>query len=172
MHRLSPLLIAGIGLAAAACSVGGPSDASKPAHLVENLTVSNGNAYEVDALTAGKLVYTDRKYVFTEVPATWEGVEFIRTANGDKFGKEGNHVSFTVAADATVYVAYDARVKRVPDWLEGWSAADEAIGTNDVARRVYKKTFIGGSKVALGGNLAGEAAGAESNYNVIVRPGL
>ena len=80
-------------------------------------------------------------------------------------------LTFTLTADATVYVLYDDRVVILPAWLDDgtWMLTSDIVGTNDVARRVYKKVFSAGI-VALGGNAMPPMSGANSNYNVVAIP--
>jgi len=134
---------------------------------ITNIVVSNGKTYEKDSLASGKLVYTDRSYTFTSVPAAYEGQEFIRTANNDKRARDADFLTFTLTRDATLYVAYDVRATRLPAWLDGsWTDTGDTIGTSDVTRRLYKKEFAAGT-VTLGGNAMAPMRHAKSNYNVI-----
>lgn len=132
--------------------------------LITDIVVSNGKTYEKDTLATGKLVYIDRSYTFTSVPAAYAGQELIRTANNDKRATNTDFLTFTLTGDATVYVAYDVRATRLPAWLDGsWTLTGDTIGTSDVTRRLYKKGFAAGT-VTLGGN-AMDSMG--SMYNVI-----
>jgi len=135
--------------------------------LITNIVVANGKSYEKDTLVVAKLVYIDRTYTFTSVPPPYEGQEFIRTANNDKSATEPNFLSFTLTANATVYVAFDIRATNLPGWLDAsWTETGDIIGTSDVSRRVYKKDLPAGT-VTLGGNAVSPMSGAGSNYNVI-----
>jgi len=134
--------------------------------LITDIVVSNGKTYEKDTLYPGKLVYIDRSYTFTSVPAAHEGREFIRTANDDRNATNPDFLTFTLTADATVCVAYDDRATSLPAWLDdSWTLTGDTIGTSDMTRRLYKKDFPAGS-VTLGGNAMPPTAGADSNYNV------
>ena len=69
-----------------------------------------------------------------------------------------------------MYVLFDDRATSIPGWLDGsWSSNSDIVDTTDVARRVYFKSFPAGG-VVLGGNMRSPAAGAGSNYNVVVIP--
>ncbi|HEU0022643.1 MAG TPA: hypothetical protein VFR55_13375, partial [Dehalococcoidia bacterium] len=82
--------------------------------LVTNIVVSNGKTYLRDALEAGKQVYRDRSYTFTSVPSEYVGQELIITANNDKTAAGPGFLTFTLTADATVYVLYDSRATILP----------------------------------------------------------
>jgi PKD repeat protein len=72
-----------------------------------------------------------------------------------------------VARNVTVYVAYDNRATSLPDWMADWEDSGEVIATTDFGREVYSRDFGPGS-ITLGGNMASGAAGAQSNYSVLV----
>jgi hypothetical protein len=131
--------------------------------------VASGKPYEVveQGLTSGALVYLDRSYTFTTIPESIEGSTYIKTANNDKKSAQIDFLTVSVNQDVTVYVAYDKRATSLPDWLSGWNSTDLMVGTTDVKRRVYAKDFTEGT-ITLGGNRAAGAAGADSNYNVMV----
>jgi hypothetical protein len=135
--------------------------------LITGILVSNGNAYQKDTLGAGSLTYTDRAYTFTSVPSLLEGQEFIRSANDDKTAAGADYLTFSLAADATVFVLFDDRVATLPAWLNDgtWSLTADKVGTTDITRRIYQKQYHAGT-VRLGGNAGAPMAGAASNYNV------
>lgn len=136
---------------------------------ISNLTTSTGKTFRVDVLAPGKLVYIDRTYTWTTIPPRYAGAQFVLTANNDKYATAANYLSFTINVPAMVYVAYDYYAARLPGWLTdgSWTSTGEVLGTSDVKRQVYRKHFPAGP-VVLGGNRQAPAAGAESNYNVVV----
>jgi hypothetical protein len=147
-----------------------------PPLVVSNLSVASGKSYMVDTsgLTSGDLVHTDRNYTYTSVPGLVQGSTFIRTANDDKNASNASFLSFSVNRDVQVYVAYDVRGTpagggALPNWLKGWSDTGLTLGTTDVAHRLYSMDFVAGT-VSLGGNMAAGAAGAQSNYTVMIVP--
>lgn len=135
---------------------------------VSGLVANSERAYDVVTLTEGERVYTDRNYTIRHVPHELRGASLIRTPNNDKRSPLDALVRFQVSADADVIVAYDARAKTLPTWLKAFEPYRGALETNDVNKRLYRKRFDKGASVVLGGNLHGEAHGAESNFNVIV----
>ncbi|MCZ7649484.1 MAG: Ig-like domain-containing protein [Planctomycetota bacterium] len=146
-------------------------DAMPVSSLIANVVASTGTAYEVDTLAAGKLVYVDRAFTFTNVPAAYAGQEFIRTANNDKTVNAANYLTFTLTAAASVYVAYDVRASSAPSFIDGsWTTVADTLGTSDVSRVLYRKDFAAGT-VVLGGNQQGGPTGAGSNYNVLAIAG-
>ena len=136
--------------------------------------VSSGRSYTVGTATVGLQYYIDRTFQITNLSANLQNQAIIRTANDDKSLTTPSHLTFNLAQQSMVYVAYDVRATSIPAWLSsanGWTLTSETFNTNDGASpfKVYAKTFPAGS-VTLGGNLQSPAAGAGSNYSVIVRP--
>ena len=137
--------------------------------VVIALEVANGSAYQVvDAgLTDGARVYIDRPYTFSSLPGALTDAAYIETANDDKAETQEAFLTFSVNLNVTAYVAYDARATSLPDWLAGWTDTTRILGTTDVDLHLYSRGYLAGS-ITLGGNLAAGAAGAKSNYSVIV----
>ncbi|MCI0439837.1 MAG: fibronectin type III domain-containing protein, partial [Chloroflexi bacterium] len=152
-----------------------PDEAPPPENsdsLIANLTVASGKSYQIveNGLSSGETLYIDRPYTFTSVPQALQGAAYIRTANDDKSRTEADFLSFTLAQDARVYVAYDTRASQLPQWLSDWTDSGEILGTTDIVDRlVFFKDFAAG-EVVLGGNLAAGAAGPESKYTVAATP--
>ena len=113
-----------------------------------------------------KLVYSDRTYVFTDVPAEIYGAEYVLGLNSDKSVTIQNYLTFDASQDLTLMVAYDARATSLPDWLKNWNLTNLLIKTNDTNFKVYTKEYPAG-QIILGGNKAAPASGAGSNYIVI-----
>ena len=140
--------------------------------VVSGLSAASGKTYDVldGGLSTGQLVYTDRAYTFTSIPAWLVGATYIRTANDDKFQADENFLTFSISRDAMGYVAYDTRATLLPDWLSAWTdTGEEVLGTTDVSLRIYTVLFPAGA-VSLGGNLASGAFGAQTNYSVSMVP--
>lgn len=149
-----------------------PAATPEPLSLITDIQVRNNREYEKDVLTTGRLVYVDRNYVFTHVPAALEGQEFIRTANDDKDVTADDFLTFTLTRDAIVYVLYDMRSITLPEWLadNSWEMTNSFVVTDDIIRRVYQKAFQAG-EITLGGNAQPPMTDPLSNYNVVVSPG-
>ena len=136
--------------------------------VVSDLTVASGKAYElVNGLSVGQPVYIDRGYTYSNVPAILQGETHLRTANNDKSQTNSSFLSFTVNRDVTVYVAYDSRANSLPSWLSGWSSTGQILQTTDAPLDLYSQEFNAGT-ITLGGNMTSPAAGAGSNYTVII----
>jgi hypothetical protein len=121
-----------------------------------NIGVSNRlpNSYVWGSLDVGQPVYVDRSFTFTIIPDLHKGLQYLRTANDDKFVSAPDAISFTVDRAVTVLVAYDERVSVLPTWLQSWGATGMVWDTSDVSHDVYQKDFPAGS-VVLGGNEMG-----------------
>jgi len=136
---------------------------------VSILYVASGKAYKVipQGFINGALVYIDRSYTFNNLTSGSSGATYIQTANNDKTRTEPNFLSFDVNQEVIVGIAYDTRATFLPAWLSGWTNTGKLIGTTDVDRKLYTRNFPAGT-ITLGGNMASPAAGAQSNYNVII----
>jgi N-acetylneuraminic acid mutarotase len=146
--------------------------AGVPASLITNVTATTGHKYVLTNIAVDTLVYTDRTYRITSVPALLNNAPFIKTPNDDKAKTSTTVLSFTLTQNATVYVAYDPRATALPTWLSSWQKLTSQVGFNDIDisyMKLFSKTFSAG-KVSLGGNLASPAVGAKSNYFVIALP--
>jgi hypothetical protein len=146
-------------------------DPDNPAQELEVsiLNVASGQPYEVvnDGLVPGALVFIDRSYTFTTIPANLNGSTYIKTANADKNSVQVDFLTLSVNQDVTVYVAYDEQANSLPTWLSGWNNTGQMVKTTDVDQRLFSKSFVAGT-ITLGGNMAAGAARVDSNYNVIV----
>ncbi len=120
--------------------------------------------YEWSFLSDGAQAFVDRNYVFGDIPDLYEGLEFLRTANDDKFVSQADAVSFTVSQPVTVFVAYDSRISVLPSWLDDWTLTTDHWNGAKIGTDVYAKDFPAG-QVTLGGNEMGY-----SMYHVAVAP--
>jgi hypothetical protein len=105
-------------------------------------------------LRSGDRQYGDRAYVFTSIPASLQGSDWIQTANDSKRYTRTTLATFKVNADSHVYVAFNDRIAR-PAWLSSWTDTGMDI-TNDEripkTFSLFKKSFPAGSTVSLGNN--------------------
>ena len=127
--------------------------------------------YALDSLMPGKRVYGDREYVFADsVPAPLLGRTYIRMLNADRAKTGASIVTFKLWTRASVWVAIDARVTKIPGWLADWQATDLRLRTTDpnAERILYRKDFQAGT-ITLGSNVPGESLDA-SMYTVIIAP--
>jgi N-acetylneuraminic acid mutarotase len=145
------------------------STTQPPSPLISNIKSTAAGSYQLSALHTGVVYYTDRDYMITTVPSALTDAPFIKTACDDKVSKASTQISFNLADDATVYVAYDPRATALPAWLSGWKKLSDKLGINDAKIsnfNLYSKDYSAGA-VNLGGNMASPAAGALSQYLVI-----
>ncbi len=142
--------------------------------LVTVKSVSTGQTYATAPLAAGVSLYTDRTFTVSGFGTALTGGTLVQTANNDKAVTAGSHLTLTLGAAATVYIAYDKRETVLPAWLaasNGWTPTSVTFSGSDAASspmKVYSKSF-GAGDLTLGGNLQAPAAGAGSNYCVIVK---
>ena len=142
--------------------------------LVTVKSVSTGQTYTTASLAVGTPLYTDRTFTVSGFSAALTGGTLIQTANSDKAVTSSSHLTLTLKASATVYVAYDKRMTKLPAWLasgSGWTLSSIAFSGSDAAAspmKVYSKSFSAGD-LTLGGNMQAPAAGSQSSYCVIVK---
>jgi uncharacterized repeat protein (TIGR02543 family) len=140
--------------------------------LVSNISANTGRSYILSELVVGVPIYTDRSHSVSAVPTFLNHAPFIRTANDDKANRSTSMLTFQLNQNTTVYIAYDPRATTLPAWLGGWQKLTSVLNINDPEisfMNLYSKSYAAGT-VSLGGNLASPAAGALSNYIVIVQP--
>jgi hypothetical protein len=128
-----------------------------PANPITNLQVSDGansgNWSVQTNLQPGNTVYGDRSFTFASVPAVVAGGAWIRAANASKAYTASPLATFSLAAAADVYIAFDNRAA-IPSWVDAsWadtgSDLTTAEGTATRAFSLYKKRFTAGT-VTLG----------------------
>ena len=143
--------------------------------MISNIVASTANSYVVAELQGGDHYYTDRnnssRHVLVDVPDDYECAEWIKTANNDKGVTDPNHLSFTLAQDASVFVGYDSRASFEPAWLAaGFTPTGEVldIRDSDVNQEflLLRRDFAAGT-VVLGGN---SSPSGGSNYSVLALP--
>lgn len=138
--------------------------------LITDVSARSGRAYEVTPLEVGSPAYTDRTYTWATLPEAYIGQASIRTANNDKSATDAEFLTFTLAQDAMVAVAYDTRITPLPNWLSDWVPTDLVLTSDDVDQtelRVYYKAFTAGV-VTLGGNSATPAPKQSKSSNYVV----
>jgi hypothetical protein len=130
---------------------------------------ANAASWSVQSnLQAGDLLYGDRTITVASVPSALAGAAWIQTANGSKSAQENPLVTFTINAPATVAVAVDTRLPRLP-WLDStWTDSGLQIIDSESTPRtfeVYTKTFPAGT-VTLGPQA--DLTNSSSMYTVAV----
>jgi hypothetical protein len=124
--------------------------------VVSGLSVAdtaNAAAWSVQQnLQPGDVMYGDRTTTVASVPTELTGATWIRTANSSKSATENPLVTFTISTPATVAVAVDTRMGRLP-WMDSsWTDSGTRVTDSESTSRafeVYTKTFPAGT-VTLG----------------------
>ena len=130
--------------------------------IVSNLSPSS---YQTAYLGVGDTYYIDRDYLISSIPQDFEGLLWIKTANDDKASTGDVFLTFDINQNAMVYVAYDATISTLPDWLSSWLDLGVSIITTDTQLNLYSQEFAPGT-VTLGGNYGGYH---DSMYVVLIR---
>jgi hypothetical protein len=137
---------------------------------VSKLKVAAKGTYRVHraGLQKGTSWATDRQYVFTEVPAGLIGATYIETAMNDRsVSAQPDFMTFEVPQPVEVFVGFDNRCSKLPDWLKGWERTTRVIrsSTDSCHLVLYRKSFAAGT-VTIGGP---KAPGVAAMYTVVVR---
>lgn len=143
---------------------------------IYSLVADSGQSYRVapDGLQPEMSVYTDRNYVFQQIPDSLRGSAIIQTANDDSGSRGTAFVKLATVTPLTVYVGHDTRIGRRPDWLAdsasaGFSPTEMTVRTSDATFALFQKSVPAGEFV-LGGNTVDGIDGGKSNYLIILRP--
>jgi hypothetical protein len=147
--------------------------------LISNLRVTDSTlAKKVKAqtwLNTGDKQYTDSNIAFTALPPTIYGAEWIQVPVMPASQKLTNWASFTVTADADVFIAMDSSVQ-LPEWLKEYEDTKMMLQNNRSGFRLYRKRFTANSLITLGENGAAGVVPSPSGgvgggiYSVIVNP--
>ena len=121
-------------------------------------------------LSEGMTYYTDRSYTLTRVPSKYIGMDMIKTPNDEKDNTaSSDYLTFTLAQNTTVYVAYSSEALSLPNWMKGFTDTGNDITAMNLKAKtfdVYSKSFPAGC-VNLGANKAsGFTGGSVNNYMV------
>jgi hypothetical protein len=127
---------------------------------ITSTAAASGKTYVWADLEVPRPVYIDRSYTYSTIPAKYDGLQYLQTANDDKAGTGSPFITFHVNQDVTVYVAYAGST--LPSWLAGWTDTGDDLVTTDRTLHLYSKDFAKGT-VSLGNN-----GGAPSMYTVVV----
>jgi hypothetical protein len=127
------------------------------AGIIGNLVVddtTNAASWSVQSnLAVGATQYGDRTYTLTSVPSAVAGAAWIRTANASKAFAGTTVATFTVNADADVYVAYNDSIATKPSWLSTFADSGQNLVNSESTPKTFsllKKTFTSGSTITLG----------------------
>jgi hypothetical protein len=124
--------------------------------LIGNLVVTDAAlAKKVKAknwLNTGDQQYTDNGIAFTALPPTLYGAEWIQVPVIPASEKLTNWASFTVTADADVFIAMDSRLQLL-EWLKDYEDTKTALqNTMSESFKLYRKRFPANTNVVLGSN--------------------
>jgi polygalacturonase len=104
-------------------------------------------------LQAGDVLFGDRSFLLTTVPAALQGADWIRTANSSKLATENPLVTFDVNAPVTVAIGVDTRLGGRLPWMDSsWTDTGTQLADNESTPtifEVYEKTFPAG-QISLG----------------------
>jgi probable HAF family extracellular repeat protein len=116
--------------------------------------------------------YTDRDYMITVVPPQYMGMQMIKTPNDHRLlTMASGYMTFKMPYDGYVFVAYDDKADREPNWLNDFYDTGDFLKTSltiSPAHRLYRKKYDKNECVNLGGNRGPGFSGDEKIFNYIV----
>jgi hypothetical protein len=136
------------------------------------VTIADLRRYSLATFSVGSPYFADRPFTITAMPAYLHGCQGVQTRNDDAGATSQAWIDFDIDQEADVYVAYDQRATALPTWMSDYAEISGVVGVSDAAQgyaKLYRRTFSIG-EVVLGANMASGAAGAASNYFVLVLP--
>lgn len=146
--------------------------------IIKNLTVGDlQNAYDweiASGLSETSAVYGNVTMFPSPLPDYLSGSEWIKTSTESRKWNESEPLaSFEVTKDAVISVAISAEITKIPMWLDGYKAREEAINVSSPLSGakpmvIYEKSFLKGEKVNLGTNTI-DADDSKQMYFVIAR---
>jgi hypothetical protein len=178
MKVYKKVVAADTGLILGGNQQGGPTGAQSNYFVVvmppvEIVSVSSGKPYTLATADLNALPYIDRTYVINAIGAELKGGVLVQTANEDRYLTTSNHLALKLHAAATVYVALDKRVTKLPTFMQtGWTLVSETVSTTYTTAspmKIYKKAAGAGTQLTLGGNYHGGNTGGYANYFVVVQ---
>jgi len=135
----------------------------EPSLQVTNMTPGD---YLTAILHTGDTYYIDRTYQILSIPADFENMLWIKTANRDKLGTSNPFLTFQINADVTVYIGIEDDRSKLP-WMDAeWTDTAKRITTNDGnPLLLWMKDFNQGV-IQLGGN---HGTSSSSMYVVLIK---
>jgi len=133
--------------------------------------------YRLGTLEKGTQPWCDRPYVLRSIPADYRGAQSVMTANDDR-ENHGLNLSIDLERPATLYVAYDKRIKdkKKEAWLSSYvmtgrviTVAGPGASTETYDFEVYSRRVPAGL-VSLGPNLTSKMKGGVGMYFVFAIP--
>ncbi len=120
-----------------------------------------------NSLKSGAKVFTDRPYVFGDLPACLDGADYIMSRMSDKASDAAAPLlKLKLSRPATVLIAYDRRAAQCPDWLNAWTDTGQSMVVPKCAAfRLFEKKVEAGELI-LNGN---RAPNAGAMYVVFIR---
>jgi len=75
------------------------------------------DGFAIRNLSNGAFVYSDRDYVFSNLPACLQHQAYLLTPNKSKFNRDDRLVRLVHEGNFVIFIGYDDRYRTRPDWL-------------------------------------------------------
>jgi len=100
----------------------------------------------------GKKLYSDRTYLYTEIPEILKNAEYVVWKNDYKNYATNPMLTLSANTNGTMYVAHDNRVQR-PDWLtSGFTITDFSFAVPDTRLTLFQRKIKKVEVVIFGPN--------------------
>lgn len=122
-------------------------------HLTQVLPGILSNSITLEQQPAvGNKLYSDRTYLYTEVPSILQHAEYVVWKNDYKNYSTSPMLSFGVNCNGTVYIAHDDRLLR-PEWLSAnFIKTSYSFAVPDTRLTLFSKQLKQGETLLLGQN--------------------
>jgi hypothetical chaperone protein len=144
-----------------------------PPHQV--ITGLEQTAYGIHAIALDSKMYTDRDFAVSRIPPLLNRLPAVQTANQDYTSQEETALQFCLTQPARVYIAYEASVRRIPEWLRAFDTEALRLEIEDSfaqirrAMQIYGRDFDPGPVMLGGAQAEGYDGDIITNYVVIVQ---
>jgi beta-galactosidase len=117
----------------------------------------------------GAKIYADRNIMFSQLPETLKGCDWVQAANADKLYSAVDLMELAPQADTTIYIAHDDRVPR-PDWLQRqFKATNLSMAIEGQPMRLFERQVHSGESLTLGSNAEDRRYKSCNMYVVFVK---
>lgn len=129
------------------------------------------DGYVLGPVQSGDLAYVDTGAVVLNIPPAYMGGTWIRTADADWNRTDATWMSFDIAEESIVYVAYDEESGTPPDWLTDSfiPVGDGPLTSNSAIKLSMWAANYPAGTVTLGANMALGATGTPHNHMVLIK---
>lgn len=118
---------------------------------------------------AGAKIYTDRDFVFGDLPAALAGSDWVQTASADRLYSAVDLLELSLNVNAVVFVAHDPRLPQ-PDWLQRlFRPTAMTLTVAGAPMKIYARRVHNGESLTLGSNTENRQLKSCNMYVVFIQ---